>query len=29
MLSLLRTIWSVFLHTFRRRVTIQYPEQKP
>ena len=29
MLSLLRTIWSVFLHTLRRRVTIQYPEQKP
>ena len=29
MLSLLRTIWSVFLHTFRRRVTIQYPEKKP
>ena len=29
MLSLLTTIWSVFLHTFRRRVTIQYPEQKP
>jgi NADH-quinone oxidoreductase subunit I len=29
MLSLLRTIWSVFLHTFHRRVTIQYPEQKP
>jgi NADH-quinone oxidoreductase subunit I len=29
MLSLLRTIWSVFLHTFYRRVTIQYPEEKP
>ena len=29
MLSLIRTIWNVFLHTFRRRVTIQYPEQKP
>ena len=27
MLSLLRTIWRVFLHTFRRRVTVQYPEQ--
>ncbi len=29
MLSALRTIWLVLLHTFRRRVTIQYPEQKP
>ena len=29
MLSALRTIWLVFLHAFRRRVTIQYPEQKP
>ena len=29
MLSILRTIWNVFLHTFRRRVTVQYPEQKP
>ena len=28
MLSLLRTIWAVFLHTFRTRVTVQYPEQK-
>src|SRR5215469_18213611 len=28
MLSLVRTIWDVFLHTFRPRVTIQYPEQK-
>ncbi|HVA64327.1 MAG TPA: NADH-quinone oxidoreductase subunit NuoI [Terriglobales bacterium] len=28
MLSILRTIWDVFLHAFRRRVTIQYPEQK-
>jgi len=28
MLSVLRTIWDVFLHAFRRRVTIQYPEQK-
>jgi NADH-quinone oxidoreductase subunit I len=24
-----RTCWLVFLHAFRRRVTIQYPEQKP
>ncbi len=29
MLSQLRTLWSVFLHTFRPRVTVQYPEQKP
>ncbi|PYT07286.1 MAG: NADH-quinone oxidoreductase subunit NuoI [Acidobacteria bacterium] len=29
MLSALRTLWYVFLHTFRRRVTIQYPDQKP
>jgi NADH-quinone oxidoreductase subunit I len=29
MLSALRTIWLVFLHAFRPRVTIQYPEEKP
>ena len=29
MWSLLRTIWVVFLHMFRKRVTVQYPEQKP
>ena len=29
MFSLLRTIWDVFLHTFHRRVTVQYPEQVP
>jgi NADH-quinone oxidoreductase subunit I len=28
MLSVLRSIWEVFLHAFRPRVTIQYPEQK-
>ncbi len=28
MLSIIRTVWDVFLHAFRRRVTIQYPEQK-
>lgn len=28
MLSQLRTLWLVFLHMFRRRVTIQYPEKK-
>ncbi len=28
MLSILRTIWDVFLHAFRKRVTIQYPEEK-
>lgn len=29
MLSVVRTLWEVFLHCFRRRVTIQYPEEKP
>ncbi len=29
MLSVFRTLWLVFLHLFRRRVTVQYPEQKP
>ena len=29
MLSLIRTIWNVFLHSFHRRVTIQYPDEKP
>ena len=29
MLSILRTIWDVFLHMFHRRVTVQYPEEKP
>lgn len=29
MLSVVRTLWEVFLHGFRRRVTIQYPEEKP
>ena len=28
MLSHLRTMWLVFLHLFRKNVTIQYPEQK-
>ncbi len=28
MLSILTTIWTVLRHTFRPRVTIQYPEQK-
>jgi len=27
-LSNLRTIWDVLLHMFRRRVTIQYPDEK-
>ncbi len=26
MISLLKSMWQVFLHAFRRRVTIQYPE---
>jgi NADH-quinone oxidoreductase subunit I len=29
MFSALRSMWQVFLHLFRRRVTIQYPEQSP
>lgn len=29
MLSLLKGLWVVFRHAFRRRVTVQYPEQKP
>ena len=29
MLSVLKGIWLVFLHSFRPKVTIQYPEQKP
>lgn len=28
MISLLKTVWLVFLHIFRKRVTIQYPEEK-
>ena len=28
MLSHLRTIWLVFLHAFRPRVTVQYPEER-
>ena len=29
MFSMLRTIWYVFLHAFQKRVTVQYPEEKP
>lgn len=29
MFSLLRTLWTVFLHTFRKRVTVLYPEERP
>ncbi len=29
MISLLKTIWTVFLTMFRKRVTILYPEEKP
>ena len=28
MLSSLRSLWLIFLHLFRRRVTVQYPEQR-
>jgi NADH-quinone oxidoreductase subunit I len=27
--SALRSLWAVFLHLFRRPITIQYPEEKP
>jgi NADH-quinone oxidoreductase subunit I len=29
MLSVLRSMWDVFLHAFHKRVTIQFPEEKP
>ena len=29
LLSALRTIWTILLHTFRKRETVLYPEQKP
>ena len=29
MTSILRTIWQILRHSFRRRETIPYPEQKP
>jgi NADH-quinone oxidoreductase subunit I len=29
MLSIIKTFWTVLTHTFRKRVTIQYPEEKP
>jgi NADH-quinone oxidoreductase subunit I len=29
MLSLLKGVWTVFLHTFARRETVLYPEKKP
>ena len=29
MFSLLRSLWEVFRHAFHRRITVQYPEQKP
>jgi len=29
MWSVLRTIWTVLLHTFHRRETVRYPEEKP
>ncbi len=29
MLSLVRSLWEVFRHAFARRVTVQYPEEKP
>lgn len=29
MWNALKTLWAIFLHTFHRRVTIQYPDEKP
>lgn len=29
MLSVLRTMWDIFLHAFHQRVTVQYPDEKP
>jgi NADH-quinone oxidoreductase subunit I len=29
MFSILKTFWKILLHTFRKRVTIQYPDEKP
>src|SRR5579883_3115132 len=29
MLSLVRSLWEVFRHAFAKRVTIQYPDEKP
>lgn len=29
MISLIKGIWTVFLHAFRRRETVLYPEEKP
>lgn len=29
MWSLLRAVWAIFLHTFKKRVTVQYPEERP
>lgn len=29
MLSLVRTLWEILKHTFRPRVTIQYPDEQP
>lgn len=29
MFAILRAVWSVFLHAFHKRITVQYPEEKP
>lgn len=29
MFSILRSIWLTFLHSFRKRITVQYPDVKP
>ena len=27
-MSLIKTAWNIFLHAFRKRITVQYPEEK-
>ncbi len=29
MLSVIRSLWYVFLHAFHRRITVQYPDEQP
>lgn len=29
MISIVRTLWQVFLHMFHRRITVQYPDARP
>jgi NADH-quinone oxidoreductase subunit I len=29
MIGVLRSLWRVFLHAFQRRITVQYPDERP